>query len=43
MTSGRLRELQKKKKQKKLMTVFIPDIDMDKLYVQFFRPKYQQI
>ena len=33
----------RKKKQKKLMSVFIPDIDMNKRYVQFFRPKYQQI
>ena len=25
------------------MSFFIPDKDTDKLYVQFFRPKYQQI
>ena len=33
----------RKKKKKKLMSFFIPDKDTDKLYIQFFRPKYQQI
>ena len=33
----------RKKKTKEINEFLIPDKDTDKLYVQFFRPKYQQI